>query len=327
MNCLPANSAPQAYLFQTTNALSQITQNAYYSCTGLLLWKRDQNDFNAARVGPSFNYDLMNRPTSVIYPDGGRTIFNYSDVPPVYSVVSKYIDATNSTNFYDQLDDLGREFRTATANGEPSPNIFDLEEICYDNLGRKSFVSYPYPGQGFVAPHFCSGTGDAFAYDALSRPTSVTNSDGSVVTTSYSGNWTTVCDQAGRCRKSATDALGRLTTVCEPDPATGVLPTGPACTYETDYQYDTLDNLTRVDQKGNDPNSANWRTRTFTYDSFSRLLSATNPESGTISYSYDNDGNLISKTAPAPNQTGTATVTTSYSYDALHRLGYKSYSN
>src|SRR5436305_15238824 len=100
----------------------------------------------------------------------------------------------------------------------------------------------------------------------------------------WSAERTTVCDQAGRCRKSATDALGRLTTVCEPDPATGVLPTGSACTYETDYQYDTLDNLTRVDQKGGTTDSTQWRTRTFSYDSFSRLLSATNPESGTISY-------------------------------------------
>src|SRR5439155_11213901 len=95
----------------------------------------------------------------------------------------------------------------------------------------------------------------------------------------------------------------------------------------TDYQYDYLDNLTRVDQKGNDANSANWRTRTFTYDSLSRLTSAHNPESGTTTYAYNNDGELISKTAPAPNQTGTATVTTSYSYDQLHRITQVTYSN
>jgi YD repeat-containing protein len=69
-----------------------------------------------------------------------------------------------------------------------------------------------------------------------------------------------------------------------------------------------------VDQKGSAPgDSTQWRTRTFTYDSLSQLLTASNPESGTIRYTYDADGNVVSKT-DARN------VMTSYSYDALHRL-------
>ena len=32
------------------------------------------------------------------------------------------------------------------------------------------------------------------------------------------------------------------------------------------------------------------------------------------------DGNLLQKTSPAPNQTGTATQTVSYCYDELHRV-------
>lgn len=94
------------------------------------------------------------------------------------------------------------------------------------------------------------------------------------------------------------------------------------------YTYDTLNNLTRVDQKGDQPSdSSKWRTRTFTYDSLSRLTSATNPESGTISYTYDNDDNVLTKVAPKPNQTGGLTVTTTYTYDALHRLAQKSYND
>jgi len=126
-----------------------------------------------------------------------------------------------------------------------------------------------------------------------------------------------VTDEAGKARKSCTDGLGRLTQLFE-DPA--------SLNYETDYQYDTLDNLTRVDQKGSAPtDSTQWRTRLFSYDSLSRLLTASNPESGTITYTYDANGNLASKVAPQPNQTGTATVTTNYSYDALNRLTKKSY--
>src|SRR5262249_41035693 len=66
--------------------------------------------------------------------------------------------------------------------------------------------------------------------------------------------------------------------------------------------------------------------RNFTYDSLSRLLTANNPESGTISYSYDAGGNLLQKTSPAPNQTGTATQTISYCYDLLNRVTGKVWS-
>src|SRR6266851_1680879 len=68
-------------------------------------------------------------------------------------------------------------------------------------------------------------------------------------------------------------------------------------------------------------------SRTFQYDSLSRLTSASNPESGTTSYTYDANGNVITRTAPAPNQAGSATVTTTYTYDALNRLTQKSYSD
>lgn len=103
----------------------------------------------------------------------------------------------------------------------------------------------------------------------------------------------------------------------------GTLGSSPLITL---YTYDALDNLTGVTQNGS--NSANARVRSFSYNSLSELLSATNPESGTISYAYDADGNAITKTAPQPNQlaqTTIPTVTTTYTYDLLNRLTSKSY--
>ncbi len=98
--------------------------------------------------------------------------------------------------------------------------------------------------------------------------------------------------------------------------------------YETDYTYDALNNLLSVTQKGGSSASSNWRTRAFVYDSLSRLTSATNPESGTISYSYDANGNLAQKTSPKPNQS-TPTVTTklNFCYDNLNRVTSKSYNS
>jgi RHS repeat-associated protein len=94
------------------------------------------------------------------------------------------------------------------------------------------------------------------------------------------------------------------------------------------YSYDALDNLVHVEQHGNDSNSANWRQRNFQYDSLSRLVSATNPESGTITYSYDNAGNLKTKTAPLPNQyDANVPVSTYFNYDALNRPTLKWFSD
>ena len=87
--------------------------------------------------------------------------------------------------------------------------------------------------------------------------------------------------------------------------------------YITLYTYDALSNLVQVQQKGGDPNSANWRTRAFSYDSLSQLTGAYNPESGTTSYTYDNNGNALTKT--------TALGSISYCYDSLNRVMAKSY--
>jgi RHS repeat-associated protein len=78
--------------------------------------------------------------------------------------------------------------------------------------------------------------------------------------------------------------------------------------YVTRYSYDALGNLTCVEQHGDAVSgtgcsaatssdaSSPWRVRRFTYDSLSRLLTAKNPETGTISYTYDSNGNVLTKT-------------------------------
>ncbi len=74
--------------------------------------------------------------------------------------------------------------------------------------------------------------------------------------------------------------------------------------------------------------TSTWRVRRFSYDSASRLLTASNPESGLIQYAYDLDSNLLQKTSPKANeQPGSLlTQTISYCYDELHRPTGKAYS-
>ena len=62
---------------------------------------------------------------------------------------------------------------------------------------------------------------------------------------------------------------------------------------ETYYSYNILNQLTQVSM----PRGATTQTRTFNYNlATGRLTSATNPENGTVSYSYNADGTLASKT-------------------------------
>ena len=110
-------------------------------------------------------------------------------------------------------------------------------------------------------------------------------------------------DQAGKARKSITDAAGRLAQLIED-------PNGAA--YQTTYTYDVLDDLTVVQQ--------GVQTRTFTYDTLKRLTSATNPESNTITYDYDANGNVHTKTDARG-------ITTTFHYDGLNRVYQKSYSD
>ena len=88
----------------------------------------------------------------------------------------------------------------------------------------------------------------------------------------------------------------------------------------TTYEYDGANNLVRVEQRGTATSSADYRVRTFAYDSLSQLREATNPESGTIKYEYDNDGNLSTR---QDDRTSGDAIT--YCYDPLHRLVGKKY--
>jgi RHS repeat-associated protein len=111
------------------------------------------------------------------------------------------------------------------------------------------------------------------------------------------------------------NTLGQMTTIWEvkeADADTEVVSFGTSSlnALKTSYQHDTLNNLITVNQ--------GVQTRSFAYDSLSRLKQANNPESGIINYVYDNNGNLTSKT-------DARSVVTNYGYDNLNRVKTRSY--
>jgi RHS repeat-associated protein len=295
-----------AYPTTVTNPMSQQTSHTYDFNTGLLLSTSDPN-----KQTTTYSYDPLTwRLTQIKYPDQGLTTVCYSDIPgtscsasaPPYSmVVTHAITSTLNEVTKTFFDGLGRVTQSQLTSF-PVGTVYT--DTTYDALGRVASVSNPYLTK--TDPTY--GLTSTF-YDALGRTTSVTEQDGSAVSDLYSGSCVTTTDEQGKNRQSCWDGLGRLTEVVENPGGLG---------YQTTYTYDALNDLTQVLQNGS-------RQRSFTYDSLAQLTRAINPESGTISYIYDAGGNLSSSTAPAPNQSGSATVTLSYCYDTLNRRAAKAY--
>jgi YD repeat-containing protein len=105
----------------------------------------------------------------------------------------------------------------------------------------------------------------------------------------YQGNLVQATGPSGRWKKNYYDVFGNIAQVVEPNPAGGEV--------TTTYTYNARDQVTRVEM----PRVGYTQVRTFTY-SAGRLVSKTEPESGTTSYTYNWDGTLASKT-DARNQT------------------------
>ena len=172
-----------------------------------------------------------------------------------------------------------------------------LEWTCtqFDRLGRPVQVAV---FKGSTPPSSCAATANRTGRTVIA----------------YIADQTTITDPADKKRVEFRDALGRLVQVTE-DPGAD-----PKLNYVTTYNYDPLDNLTRVYQHGHyvtppgeAPQPPPIQSRSFEYSSLSRLRSATNPESGTTSYTYHPAGNLETRTDARG-------VLAEYGYDALQRL-------
>jgi len=106
--------------------------------------------------------------------------------------------------------------------------------------------------------------------------------------------------------------MGNLVTVNEPNPV-------PPATddYVTTYTYNVHNQLTGVSM----PRPTGTQTRTFNYDlATGRLTSATNPENGTVSYTYNSDGTVATKT-------DTKGIVKTFTYDSYKRVTEMTYNN
>lgn len=317
------------------------TQATYDFNTSLTRTSVDEN-------GRTTTFDYYNtslRPYQTTRPDGGKTQNIYYDqlyaTPDAnhlnsYVLTRVYTAASSYANTYQFFNGIGQATRSL-GHYSVASTATAMSDVEYDLVGRPLRRNNPYYGaSGRLAP-----IGQAWTYtysDDLNRVTSVVAPDNTTMTINYNGSTTlgtvqTVTDQAGKQRRSITDALGRLLEVQEPD-ATGSVGADasvPGIGQRTTYQYDALDNLIKTTQTSASNETQN---RYFKYDGLSRLTherqveqdaphAQTDTLTGNNNWSKKIAYDLQGKVVDTWDARGT---NTHFTYDALNRLATVGYS-
>ena len=292
---------------------STLSEGYTYDAMNNLLTKTD-------RKGQTINYgyDALYRLTSKTYPD--QTAVNYT-----YDPVNRLTQVTDPTGTYSfTYDNLGRLVGTGTQYSFLSTLL--TNSYAYDAASNRvslatsesGITNYAYDSLNRLTSLTDSTTGQfGFGYDALGRRTSLTRPNG--VNTSYTydnlSHLLSVLHNGGNLPGSTGytyDAAGnRLTKTAlqqaDPNPVSVL----------SQYSYDPIYELTQAvvngsviegysyDPVGNRLTSAG--PTSYSYNSSNELSSTS-----AAGYTYDNNGNTISKTSTAG--------TTSYTWDFENRL-------
>src|SRR3989454_10208753 len=322
-----------------TNFPSTLSETYAYDANNNLTSKTDRKGQTITYV-----YDALNRLTHKGYPDA-------TGVDYIYDLVGKIQQVNDPTGTYAfAYDNMGRLIGTTTSYAFLTGRTFTAS-YSYDAASNRTGFTDPEGGASTYAydtlnrlttltpPAAFTATGNfGFSYDALSRRTQMTrpngvNSnynydnlsrllsrlhqagartiDGATYTVDAAGNRTSKTDRlAGVTSNYAYDAIYELTNV-----------TQGANTTES-YSYDPVGN--RLSSLGVSPysyNASNQLTAkpgvTYTYDSNGNTVSKTDA-TGITNYTWDYGNRLTSVTLPGTG--GTVT----FKYDPLGRRVYKS---
>lgn len=221
-----------------------------------------------ARGVTSYDYDLRDRVTENLYPDGRRLEYDYDNRGNRIALIANIGETSLTTTYtYDELSRLD----TVT---DPNGGVYTYG---YDDNGRRTLLTQP------------NGTETSYQYDDLNRlrnlitihtPTSTTIQS-YAYTLGATGIRTRIDEHDGTARIYGYDDLYRLTD----ETVTGSAETD----YTKTFTYDAVGN--RWNQTTTGYGEA---TVGYTYDDRDRLLT----ENATT-YSWDENGNLISKTGEA----------------------------
>jgi YD repeat-containing protein len=273
-------------------------------------------------------YDALGRVSKVIPPDGSATSNNISyaysgnkvtTTDPAGKQGRTYTDALGRTTRVDEpgYSDGSSGTGSATVSGEPFCISWDPPVCAEWDTGTvwitvNGFTALAGYGGFSTASGLASALRNQFNTDPASPVTA--GGTGGVVslTAKQAGAHTNYSLTAGCTGGGAfcADASGpTLTGGADGTGANGSQPS-IATPLITIYTYDVLDNVTVLTQ--------GVQQRTASYDGLGRKTSETTPEAGTVSYVYNNDGLVTSRTDARG-------VVTAYTYDGVSRLKTISY--
>jgi RHS repeat-associated protein len=257
----------------------------------------------------TFTYDAVgNRKHRTDY-NGATTVYDYDALNRLKTI--NYPDTTTVTYTYDKLS------RLQTATNENGTIDFDYNKMnrltnVTDGFGQ--VVDYNYdPNGNRTKLSLNAATVATYRYDAVNRLTKILDAAGAAFTFDYDATNKLTQKKAPNSVKTSYqyDGLDRLTRLTDTK--------GVATVKDRQYQYNATSQLTQITEPA--------ITRSYAYDSTDRLTSAsyTNPTQPAESYAYDSVGNRTSSQLSAsygyqPFNRLTNTATASYSYDTNGNL-------
>lgn len=337
-----AKSHSTTYDYDPANRLSRVTSPLGSTCTyeydasGNVVRVTDANGAVTATAGDgttSYSYDALNRVKTVDYSDATPDIALTYDGA---DFITQMIDGTGTQTF--AYTELGR-IRSAARGSESFTHAYDLA----GNLTQSTYpdgrtISYTYDDDSRLSSVVADSATTSYGYDAAGNVTSTTlpSTNGHVEQVTY--------DRAGRLTElknvKGTAVLSKATLVLD---AVGNPLSRTGVSGVQTYKYDDLDRLTEVcfqqtctgasdpfiryayDTVGNRLSEAKPAgTTTNSYNAADQLTGSTGL-GGTVTYSYDANGNMLSNGAKAytydlADRMRTAkigTTTTTYAYDGF----------
>ncbi len=302
-----------------TNYPDGFNETRTYDNMGNLVTKKDPNGNSV-----TYSYDALNRLTKKTYPDSTSANIGYDKNGRRVSLSNADSSATVT---YDSRNRMTSESWTIT--GSP----FSMS-YTYDSVGNPASVTYP------------DGTTVTSSIDSLNRANTVKKGAATLATLTYrpDGLVSTISYGNGVLTTYSYDSRARTTRIKVERSGNSLLDlnygydaTSNVVSIGTEsYSYDHLNRLTyssgpwgAIQYGYNSVGDRLWikegSNTTYTYGAYNRLLAA-----GSTSFTYDNNGNLKSKTSGGTTyehfydyenrltkiMQGTSTLGT-YTYDAL----------
>ncbi len=247
----------------------------------------------------NYTYDNASHLAQVVSQNAGSGLINTTYSLNSLGQVTRMQDnpGSNTDYTYDGLN------RVITVNAPAVGKV----QYGYDVLGRRNSLLFNYSGITRTAQ---------YGYDALSRPVTMSNWAGQVLSYSYSGaRLNQQIYPNGITATYGFDGASRLTSINQVKAGTTV--------FSTTYTLDQLGNRTAISENLNGQS----RTQGYNYDELSQLITETTQVGSTTpitsAYTYDQVGNrtrMVSYSPPISKTSGPVVITTTSSYDVANRL-------